>query len=80
MLPRIRSRTLAAKLRRKRQAAGLTLKQVSALLGGKPVFITLHNIETGKTQPSARNRKLVREFLALPYQVIESKPRLAGLK
>ncbi|MBM4333739.1 MAG: helix-turn-helix transcriptional regulator [Deltaproteobacteria bacterium] len=68
-------RDLPYRLRVKRAQANLTLKEVSALLGGNPSIWILHRIETRKQRPTPAQVVLLKSFLRMPAAVVAAKVR-----
>ena len=79
MLP-VKNR-LGKRIRLKRAAAGLTRKQMSLCLGGKPSPRTIFNVEIGRPHEQTQETlRLLRSFLKLDPRVIALRARALGIR
>lgn len=72
---------LGLRIKMKRAAAGLTRKEMSIYLGGKPSPRTIFNVEMGSPHEQTKETlQLLKTFLKLDPQVIILRAKAMGLR
>ena len=75
------SNKLGMRIKLKRIAAGLTRKEMSIYLGGKPSPRTIFNVEMGSPHEQTKETlRLLKTFLKLDPQVVTLRAKAMGLR